>query len=921
MNNEALATARALLTATSKIQILGRDIKNILVDISRLIGSEVKTAYTVWDQYNKTAVENIRSLGLNVKDQYEYGRLLTKQADLVNQKYGITRQEMLKFQSTLNQMTGRSMLLVNEQVDKMGQMQRLIGEKTMQGLISQMDKFGGSIEEGYYNIAQTYELAKRFGLDASQVSEKFVENMKVAESVTFSRGLQGIKDMTLMAQRLKFDLKDIEGSMNNTRSLEGSITTSAKLQMLGGQFGSVYSNPSALLFNSLNSMEDYTQEMVKAVQGLAKWNSQQGIFEINALNKEILRTFASTMGISYDTAFNMATQGAKGEMIRNVASPNISNEALAFLQNQATYSNESGWVISFYDEVRKEMSQRAVSGLTESDIKTLMDRAAPDAMKNDVASIRRLLEDRFGSQASDLKTRAEALEGQRQRVGNEEARWIDPIMTRLTTLMVGATGLASAVGISAVAWASTKGISALVNYLGKRNFEKGNIASPNRTAGVPKNNGLPSNKETINSGGGGRRNKGKGRGKNKGQNLRDTKDLNNKLAQARKSERDAIANAEKLKDRLAQRKEAAKRLNRMKLAKVGKYAKGTGKLAIGAALVYGLYSALSGGKKEGKTTIEEGNCPSCIQNGLLPELQKQTSLLESIAGRGTLIESRKSRTLIDEDLERIREEQANSGGLLSLGLGLGASYAQTIGLKSGSGFKTAVSGAFKEGGYKTAVKVGANQVTNAGVKGIAKAVSKRIPIVGSIASLGIGAYEGYQAASLYSKEAEAVRNNIYLNEAEKNKKLEELRRERDKSYGNAAGGAIGTIVGGALGSFIGPWGTIIGAAGGQALGSWIGGGIGKLVGSANRSLTAKAYDGKTEISQGGLNTNPNQIGFSDINININGSINLTSSMGTLGSIDANTLLKNKAFLDMLVDTISNEMKKNDNYRNSINKNQ
>lgn len=911
MNNEALATARALLTATGKIQILGRDIKNILVDISRLIGSEVKTAYTVWDQYNKTAVENIRSLGLNVKDQYEYGLLLTKQADLVNQKYGITRQEMLKFQSTLNQMTGRSMLLVNEQVDKMGQMQRLIGEKTMQGLISQMDKFGGSIEEGYYNIAQTYELAKRFGLDASQVSEKFVENMKVAESVTFSRGLQGIKDMTLMAQRLKFDLKDIEGSMNNTRSLEGSITTSAKLQMLGGQFGSVYSNPSALLFNSLNSMEDYTQEMVKAVQGLAKWNSQQGVFEINALNKELLRTFASTMGISYDTAFNMATQGAKGEMIRNVASPNISNEALAFLQNQATYSNESGWVISFYDEVRKEMSQRAVSGLTESDIKTLMDRAAPDAMKNDVASIRRLLEDRFGSQASDLKTRTEALEGQRQRVGNEEARWIDPIMRFITTLTVGATGLASAVGISAVAWASTKGISTLYNLV-KRNFEKGNIASPTGTAGsgLPKQGGLSKDMSPINSSGAPQK-----------VVLYDKygNQINNATTTPKPKSALVGKDIQKLRNKAKLRKIGT---NVSKYAKTaGKYAKGTGKLAIGAALVYGLYSALSGGKKEGKTEIEEGICPSCIQNGLLPELQKQTSLLESIAGRGTLIESRKSRTLIDEDLERIREEQASSGGLLSLGLGLGASYAQNIGIKSGSGFKTAISNAFKEGGYKTAVKVGTNQVTNAGVKGIAKAVSKRIPIVGSIASLGIGAYEVYQAASLYSKEAEAVRNNIYLNEAEKNKKLEELRRNRDKSYGNAAGGAIGTIVGGALGSFIGPWGTIIGAAGGQALGSWIGGGIGKLVGSANRSLTAKAYDGKTEISQGGLNTNPNQIGLSDINININGSINLTSSMGTLGSIDANTLLKNKAFLDMLVDTISNEMKKNDNYRNSINKNQ
>lgn len=907
MNNEALATARALLTATGKIQILGRDIKNILVDISRLIGSEVKTAYTVWDQYNKTAVENIRSLGLNVKDQYEYGRLLTKQADLVNQKYGITRQEMLKFQSTLNQMTGRSMLLVNEQVDKMGQMQRLIGEKTMQGLISQMDKFGGSIEEGYYNIAQTYELAKRFGLDASQVSEKFVENMKVAESVTFSRGLQGIKDMTLMAQRLKFDLKDIEGSMNNTRSLEGSITTSAKLQMLGGQFGSVYSNPSALLFNSLNSMEDYTQEMVKAVQGLAKWNSQQGIFEINALNKEILRTFASTMGISYDTAFNMATQGAKGEMIRNVASPNISNEALAFLQNQATYSNESGWVISFYDEVRKEMSRRAVSGLTESDIKTLMDRAAPDAMKNDVASIRRLLEDRFGSQASDLQTRAEAVEGQRQRVGNEEARLIDHVMTPLTTWMVGATGLLNAVAIAGGAWAYSKGISTLAN-LGKRNFEKGNIASPNGTAGsgLPKLGGLSKDMSPINSSGAPQK-----------VVLYDKygNQINNATTTPKPQSALVGKDIQKLRNKAKLRKIGT---NVSKYAKTaGKYAKGAGTLVLGAAAIYGLYSALSGGKKEEKTAIEEGN----LQNGLLPELQKQTTLLETIAGRGTLIESRKSRTLIDEDLERIREEQASSGGLLSLGLGLGASYAQTIGIKSGSGFKTAVSSAFKEGGFKTAVKVGTNQVTNAGVKGIAKAVSKRIPIVGSIASLGIGAYEGYQAASLYSKEAEAVRNNIYLNEAEKNKKLEELRRERDKSYGNAAGGAIGTIVGGALGSFIGPWCTIIGAAGGQALGSWIGGGIGKLVGSANRSLTAKAYDGKTEISQGGLNTNPNQIGFSDINININGSINLTSSMGTLGSIDANTLLKNKAFLDMLVDTISNEMKKNDNYRNSINKNQ
>ena len=480
-------------------------------------------------------------------------------------------------------------------------------------------------------------------------------------------------------------------------------------------------------------------------------------------------------------------------------------------------------------------------------------------------------------------------------------------MTPLTIGIVGATGLLNAVAIAGGAWAYSKGISTLAN-LGKRNFEKGNIASPNGTAGSGslKQVGLSKNMSPITS----------SEAPKKVVLYRpDGTPINNATTTPKPQSALVGKDIQKLRNKAKLRKIGT---NVSKYAKTaGKYAKGAGTLVLGAAAIYGLYSALSGGKKEEKTAIEEGN----LQNVLLPELQKQTSLLESIAGRGTLIESRKSRTLIDEDLERIREEQASSGGLLSLGLGLGASYAQTIGLKSGSGFKTAVSGAFKEGGYKTAVKVGANQVTNAGVKGIAKAVSKRIPIVGSIASLGIGAYEGYQAASLYSKEAEAVRNNIYLNEAEKNKKLEELRRERDKSYGNAAGGAIGTIVGGALGSFIGPWGTIIGAAGGQALGSWIGGGIGKLVGSANRSLTAKAYDGKTEISQGGLNTNPNQIGLSDINININGSINLTSSMGTLGSIDANTLLKNKAFLDMLVDTISNEMKKNDNYRNSINKNQ
>ena len=117
-------------------------------------------------------------------------------------------------------------------------------------------------------------------------------------------------------------------------------------------------------------------------------------------------------------------------------------------------------------------------------------------------------------------------------------------------------------------------------------------------------------------------------------------------------------------------------------------------------------------------------------------------------------------------------------------------------------------------------------------------LARRIPVLGSLLSAGIGAMDANEEEMKRLRE-----ENPTLTDDQINARLKDgrLKKDKNKIIGRSAGAGIGagtgTVLGGVLGSFAGPVGTAIGAA----LGAWIGENIGKFFGEGLFSVF-KGFD-------------------------------------------------------------------------------
>lgn len=118
-------------------------------------------------------------------------------------------------------------------------------------------------------------------------------------------------------------------------------------------------------------------------------------------------------------------------------------------------------------------------------------------------------------------------------------------------------------------------------------------------------------------------------------------------------------------------------------------------------------------------------------------------------------------------------------------------------------------------------------------------LGKKIPGIGALLSVGLGAADLIGATSAYNAREDAIKNsNMSYADKQKaiNENTDEKRGAQGKAIGSAVGGAAGAAIGGALGSFI-PipvLGTLIGTAVGGYLGDKVGGAIGSLAKPLNK---------------------------------------------------------------------------------------
>lgn len=374
-----------------------------------LVGSEIKKGYEKLKEVEKITREIGRTGGLSSNQIKALGKtILTNYGDMAV-RLGMTTKDIFKFQESYIKNTGRAIVLTNEQVESMAGLSKFTSGEAVDEMGKSLDEMGGSASSAIDYLTLSMAKAANQGLNIEQTSKNFAKNIKMASKYTFSKGVDGISKMTLLSQRLKFNMESIGNAIDKFSTIEGAISTSANLQMLGGSFAAQFSNPLQAMGEALLDAEGFTKRITDTFASTAIFNKETGQVEMSPIDKAKMKEAANQLGISYDELWNMSAQQAKiGHIERAVSGKGLSEEEKSFLANTAQYDTAKGdWYITKTDEDGKQKKvyfNDSSSNLSE-ELKTVQEQSdVARATFSDVHAIRNSLDKYIKKRISDTRT-------------------------------------------------------------------------------------------------------------------------------------------------------------------------------------------------------------------------------------------------------------------------------------------------------------------------------------------------------------------------------------------------------------------------------------------------------------------------------------------------------------------------------------
>ena len=284
-----------------------------------------------WAKINQAASNYARSVGMSVTGmknlQQETQKAVTSRG--IALKYNMGSDELLKAQQDYLRGAGRNIRISAEEQEDLA-----ASHSVMQGregeFFVQYEKFGQNISSTAEYLHDMFQTASREGISFEKYSDNVAKNIRLAQTYTFRNGLKGLEDMAKKATAIRLDMQQVANFAENVSTVEGAITTGAKLQVLGGPFAQ-FADPLGMLNEGLNDLEGLQDRMVNMYGSLGQMNRQTGEIEISAFNKRRIKEAAQAMGVDpgamMDSIFAKTRQNEiEAQMAGNANVQNLSPE-------------------------------------------------------------------------------------------------------------------------------------------------------------------------------------------------------------------------------------------------------------------------------------------------------------------------------------------------------------------------------------------------------------------------------------------------------------------------------------------------------------------------------------------------------------------------------------------------------------------
>ena len=314
------------------------------------------------DEYIKTQDKAIRGFqidrGMSSTQNATFEKWMLSQGKSFA-KFNKTIEDVLKMQSSYTEQSGRAVnFSKNDNLQSIA-VGRLVGDESLINFQSQMQLFNHSVSESADIMYEMYKDVNKMGLSQKKVTKDVLANLKLANKYDFKNGTKGFIELAKWAENARFNLSSLGNIIEKTQSggLEGAITQSAKLQVLGGNFAR-YADPLGMLNDSLSDPEAYAKRILNMFKGTGKLNRKTGETEFNKTDHIRIRAAAEALGISVEDAKNMIREDNKKSVVKSqMRNSTLSKEQQDAIANKAQRDEKTGrWYVNTINGDKIEVS-------------------------------------------------------------------------------------------------------------------------------------------------------------------------------------------------------------------------------------------------------------------------------------------------------------------------------------------------------------------------------------------------------------------------------------------------------------------------------------------------------------------------------------------------------------------------------------
>lgn len=430
-------------------------------DLAKGVFNVGKKELLNWSKYDEAVSKVGRTFYNNNSQNVAYRKQMYDTASELSRRYGVTYEELTKYQQGYATETGRAVQLSKDNYGSIAAISKQIGEENAIGYLSEIDKLGISIEDATDQISSLMNVSKKTGVTAAKASQNFTKNLKLAQSYTFRNGVDGIEKMTVLSTKLRLDMDSIARIADNISTPEGAIESAAKLQVLGGSFANL-SNPIALLNEGLNDMEGLTERIVKMFSGKGVFNTKTGQVDIGSMDKTFIKRAAEALGADANEMLNLVYQRVRQNAISKQISvgAGFDDETKSLIESIAQFNKKTGQFEVTYTDQYGEQVPKEVRRLTALEAKQIKPQQNQEQNIRDIAASTQSMNDILKGIAEKWNIKRASFIEPVAEAGKQSARngWIGSAFDGISNF-AGPLAMAATLVVGANFWAKQRRIN------------------------------------------------------------------------------------------------------------------------------------------------------------------------------------------------------------------------------------------------------------------------------------------------------------------------------------------------------------------------------------------------------------------------------------------------------------------------------